>query len=125
MKRSGLQAMFCMLILLPLAGCMGDRPRVQTELVGYVIVSELSDPASHSATIIITLPQSSTPTDIKAAAEAVIATRRDRFERITVKSFPQPADLNGVPLAVSKFEGAGVDHVFTSPLPASERIQTH
>ncbi len=109
--------------LLSLGGCGGNAPtRAESR---FTIVSELNDPASHSTTIIITVPKPATPTDIKAAAEAVIAARRERFARITVKSFPEPADLNGVPLAVSKFDGAAIDHVFTSPLPSSQRIPTH
>jgi hypothetical protein len=110
--------------LLPLAGCAGNAP-TRAETPPFTIISELSDPASHSTTILITVPKTSTPTDIKAAAESVIAARRDRFARITVKSFAETTDLNGVPLAVSKFEGAGVDHVFNASLPASQRIPTH
>jgi hypothetical protein len=110
--------------LLPLAGCAGSAP-TRAESPPFTIVSELGDPASRSVMIIITVPKSATPTDIKAAAESVIAARRDRFARITVKSFIETIDLNGVPLAVSKFEGAGVEHVFNSSLPASQRIPTH
>jgi hypothetical protein len=110
--------------LLSLAGCAGSAP-TPAEAAPYTIISELSDPASRSATIIITVPKTATPADIKDAAESLVAARRDRFARITVKSFTEPADLNGVPLAVSKFEGAGVNHVFNSPLPASQRIPTH
>lgn len=123
MKRTLTLALTIVASLLPLAGCGGNAP-TRTES-RFTIVSELNDPASHSTTVIITVPKPSTPTDIKAAAEAVIAARRERFARITVKSFTEPADLNGVPTAVSKFDGTAVDHIFTSPLPASERIPTH
>ena len=124
MTRTWILAMTMAIALLPLAGCAGSAP-MRAESSPFTIISELSDPVSRSATILITVPQSATPTDIKAAAESVIAARRDRFARITVKSFTETADLNGVPLAVSKFEGAGVDHVFNSSLPASQRIPTH
>jgi len=124
MKRTLILAMTMTIVLLPLAGCAGSAP-TRAESSPFTIISELSDPVSHSATIIITVPKAATPTDIKAAAESVIAARRDRFAHITVKSFTEPADLNGVPLAVSKFDGAGVDHIFNSPLPASQRIPTH
>ena len=124
MQRTMLLALTMTIALLSLAGCAGSAP-MRAESSPFTITSELSDPVSHSATILITVPQSATANDIKAAAESVIAARRDRFARITVKSFTEPADLNGVPLAVSKFEGAGVDHVFNAPLPASQRIPTH
>ena len=110
-------------VLLPLVGCAGNAPTRAESL--FTIISELNDPASHSTTIVITVPKASTPTDIKAAAESVIAARRAQYALLTVKSFTEPADLNGVPSAVSKFEGAGVEHIFTSPPPASERIPTH
>lgn len=124
MKRTWILALTLTMALLALAGCAGSAP-TRAESPPFTMISELSDPASHSATILITVPKSATPTDIKAAAESIIAARRDRFARITVKSFSETGDLNGVPLAVSKFEGAGVDHVFNSSLPASQRIPTH
>src|SRR5437667_12316006 len=103
--------------LLPLSACSGRAPTVRAELKGFVIVSELNDPASRSTTVIITVPLAFTPNEIKAAAESVIGMRQQQFARITVKSFVEGADLNGVPLAVSKFEAAGVDHVFNASLP--------
>lgn len=108
---------------LALAGCAGRAPARAT--TSFTVVSELSDPVSRSATVIITVPRALGPTDIKAAAESVIAARREQFARITVKSFVEAADLNGVPLAVSKFDGAAVEHVFNASRPATERIQTH
>ena len=109
--------------LLALAGCAGRAPTPAA--VPFTIVSELSDPASRSATLIVTVPRGLGPTDIKAAAESLIAARREQFARVTIKTFIEPADLNGVPFAVSKFEGSTVEHVFNASTPAAERIQTH
>ena len=124
MKRTLMLAISLTIALLSFGGCAGSAP-TRAEPSPFTIISETNDPATHSAMVIITVPPPATPAEVKAAAESVIAARRERFARITVKSFTEKADLNGVPLAVSKFEGAGVDHVFTSSLPASQRIQTH
>ena len=124
MKRTLILAITLSIALLSFGGCAGSAP-TRAESAPFTVISELEDPATRSATVIITVPTPATPADIKAAAESVIAARRERFARITVKTFTEKADLNGVPLAVSKFEGAGVDHVFNSPPPASQRIPTH
>ena len=110
---------------LSLAACAGNAPRPAAESQPYKIVSELADPASSSNTVMITLPGSSTPVEIKAAAESIIASRRGKFAHVTVKSFLEGASLDGVPLAVSKYDGAAVDHVFTGLSPPSQRIPTH
>ena len=118
--------------LLSLVACGGNAPRpTRADAPLFSIVSEQPDPASGSTNVIIKFPKSTLPPQIKANAESLIASRRDQYRRITVKSFLEGSNLDGVPFAVSKLENDSVDTVFNavlggSPAPGgSVRIPTH
>lgn len=123
MRRTRMFAFALAAALLALAGCGGRAPT--SAPAPYTIVSQSSEEAGRSATVIITVPEALTPTEIKAAADSIIAARRAQFARVTVKTFTEAADLNGVPLAVSTFDGTAVNHVFSAAMPRTERIPTH
>ena len=118
--------------LLSLAACGGNAPRpTRADAPLFSIVSEQTDPASSSASVIVKFPKSTLPPQIKADAESFIASRKDQFRRITVKSFLEGSNLDGVPLAVSTLENGAIDTVFNgvpggaqSP-GGSVRIPTH
>jgi len=115
-----------------LAACGGDAPRPsRADAPLFSVISEQTDAASGSASIIIKFPKSTLPPQVKAGAESFIASRKDHFRRITVKSFLEGSNLDGVPLAISTLENGAIDTVFNavpggSLAPGgSVRIPTH
>jgi hypothetical protein len=120
-----LKAVIMAFALMALIAC-GDAPQTSPALEqSFSIVSQHSDPATSSATIIITVAKDATQPQVKAAAEAVIASRKGKYKQITVKSFLEGASLDGTPLAVSTLRGNSVDHVFDAVQGGSTRIPTH
>jgi hypothetical protein len=118
--------------LLSFAACGGDAPRpTRADAPLFSIISEQPDPAAASTSIVIKFPKSTLPPQIKADAESLIASRRDQYRHVTVKSFLEGSNANGVPFAISKLENDTIDTVFNSipggsPAPGgSVRIPTH
>jgi len=104
----------------------GDAPRpTQAENQSFSIVSEYPNQASGSLTVIITVPKSLTPPQVKAAAESVIASRKEKYHRITIKTLIEGSGLDGPPFAVSKLENGSIEHVFGATPSGSVRIPTH
>lgn len=115
-----------------LAACGGSAPRpTRADAPSFSVVSEQADAAAGSTSVIIKFPKTTLPPQIKAQAESLIASRRDQYRRITVKSFLEGSNLDGVPFAISKLENGAVDTVFNavpggSAAPnGSVRIPTH
>jgi hypothetical protein len=120
-----IKAVIITFALMALVAC-GDAPRTSPELEqSFSIVSQHSDPATSSATITITVAKGSKQPQVKAAAEAVIASRKAKYQHITVKSFLEGASLDGTPFAVSTLRGNSVDHVFDATQGEPVRIPTH
>ena len=120
-----IKAVILAFVLISLVAC-SDAPRpAGGEAQLFSIVSEYPDPATSSSTVIIRLAKTSTPPQVKTAAESVIASRKDRYRHITVKTFLEGASLDSPPFAVSKLEGGSVDHVFGTLPGGSVRIPTH
>ena len=113
------------LALMPLVGCGSAGAPTRAENHSFSIVSEHADKTTGTLTVIITVPKSSAPPQVKAAAESVIVGRREKYRQITVKSFIEGASLDGAPFAVSKLEGDSVEHVFGAIPGNSVRIPTH
>ena len=115
-----------------LAACGGNAPEpTRADAPSYSIISERADQATGSANVIIEFPRATLPPQIKAAAESLIASRRNQYRQVTVKSFLEGSDHNGTPIAVSRIENDTVSTVFNaapggSPSPGgSVRIPTH
>ena len=120
-----IKAVITAFVLMSLVAC-SDAPRPESyEVRSFSIVSEYPDPATSSATVIIKVAKTSTPPEVKAAAESVIANRKGKYQHITVKTFLEGASLDSPPFAVSKLEGDSVDHVFGTMPGGSVRIPTH
>jgi hypothetical protein len=118
--------------LLSVAACGGNAQRpARADAPSYSIISEQADPAASSTNINIKFPKSTLPPQIKAAAESLVTSRGADYRRVTVKSFLEGSDLNGVPFAVSTTQYGTVDTVFNavpggSLAPGgSVRIPTH
>lgn len=118
--------------LLSLAACGGNAPRpTRADAQSFSIVSEQADPATGSTNVIIKFPKSTLPPQVKSAAESLVASRRADYRQVTVNSFLEGSNLNGVPFAISRLENGTVDTVFNgvsggSPAPGgSVRIPTH
>lgn len=120
-----IKAVIIAFALMALVAC-NDAPQTSPELErSFSIVSQHSDPATSSATIIITVAKDSKQSQVKAAAEAVIASRKGKYKHLTVKSFFEGASLDSTPFAVSTLQGNSVDHVFDTTQGESVRIPTH
>jgi len=103
-----------------------DAPRpTPADRQSFSVVSEYPDAATGRLTVLITVRKSSLPPDVKAAAESVIASRREKYQRITVKSFIEGSSLDGQPFAISKLENDSVEHVFGTMPGGSVKIPTH
>lgn len=126
-----IKALMAAIALLSLAAC-GDRPRPTSASApslpatrSFSIISEQADPAAGSTNVIIKFPKATLPEQVKAAAESLVASRRADYRRVTVKSFLEGSDLNGVPFAISRTENGAVDTVFNAAAGGSVRIPTH
>ncbi|HKP87438.1 MAG TPA: hypothetical protein VJZ26_15150 [Blastocatellia bacterium] len=120
-----IKAAFIAFALMMVVAC-GDAPRpTSADNQPFSIASEYRDAATGTMTIIITVPISATPPQVKAAAESVIASRKEQYHRITVKSFLEGSSLDGPPFAVSKLENDSVEHVFGTTPGGSVKIPTH
>ncbi|HEX8089812.1 MAG TPA: hypothetical protein VF762_13210 [Blastocatellia bacterium] len=126
-----IKALIAAIALLSLAACGGAQrptgagatslPAAQS----FSIISEQADPVAGSTNVIIKFPKATLPGQVKAAAESLVASRRADYRRVTVKSFLEGSDLNGVPFAVSRVENDAVDTVFNATPGGSVRIPTH
>lgn len=90
----------------------------------FTITSELADAAAGSVLISIKVPVQATPQDVRLAAESVIVKRTGQYSTILVESYVEGAAA-GLPLAVSKFDGGKVHHVFNNLPQKPQRIPTH
>ena len=71
--------------------CGGDGPtRNKAEL--YRVNATVADPSRGSITISISVASNPSESDVKEAAEAVIATYKKDYPNIIVKSYPMSAD---------------------------------
>ncbi|HEX8185190.1 MAG TPA: hypothetical protein VF747_10575 [Blastocatellia bacterium] len=112
--------------LLSIAACGGNAPRpTSADAQLFSIISEQPDPAAGSTLIIIKFSKLTLPPQIKANAESLIASRKNEYRRVTVKSFLEGSNLDGVPFAVSKLENDSVETVFNASPGGSVRIPTH
>jgi hypothetical protein len=127
-----IRALIAAIALLSLAACGGSAPGpTRADAPLFSIISEQPEPASGRTSFTIEFPKTTLPPQIKAGAESLIASRRDQYRSITVKSFLEGSNLNGAPFATSKLENDSIDTVFnagTGGAPAtggSVRIPTH
>lgn len=126
-----IKALIAAAVFVSLAGCGDNAPRpTGADAPAFSIISEHADPASSSTNVIIKFPKSTLPQQVKAAAESLIASRRNEYRQVMVKSFLEGSNPNGAPFAISKIENGAVDTVFNSA-PGDQspgrsvRIPTH
>lgn len=120
-----IKAVITTFVLVAFVACGAPPPTSPNLEPGFSIVSQQADPETKSVIVIITVTKGATEQQVKAAAESVIASRKDRYQHIIVKSFHEGANTEGTPLAISTSRGNSVDHVFDATQGGSERIPTH
>ena len=113
------------LTLLVLLACGGGGPKtIGKRPDTYLINSTLADPARKAVTFSISVNSQSTPEDVKAVAEQVIAKYKAEYENITVSTYLLGSDAGGAPYATSIFADHVITHRF-NPQAASQKIPTH
>jgi hypothetical protein len=112
------------LVLALFASCGSAPAPTRAKAEPFAVISEQADADSGSVFVSITVAPPASPQDVRSAAEAVIAERKGLYRNITVESYAEGTGVNK-PLAVSKFEGGRVQHVFNSAPAESQRIPTH
>jgi hypothetical protein len=105
--------------------CGGTAPRpTLARAQSYSVISEQADPVAGTLTISIKVAGPVTQSNLKSAAEALIAERKSEYRHITVKSYAENAATSDPPAAISRLENDAVSHVFNARTEP-ERIQTH
>ena len=114
------------LLILAFAGCSSDHTDQDAATEGPVpsfrIESEQPDQVNRSVTVNVRFLGPATESQVKSAAEFVIADRRERYSSITVNSFVLGA--SDKPFGVSQLESGEITHRFNRQSD-SVRIPTH
>jgi hypothetical protein len=122
-----IKAITVSLFILAFAGCGGDTANDAVErgpVPSFRVESEQPDQTARAITVNIRIQGLATESQVKSAAEFVIADRRDRYQTITVNSFLPDADLTDRPFGVSRLEQGEIIHRFNRP-SESVRPPTH
>lgn len=109
-------------VLTVFLACGGGAPRKEAA-EAYVIKSVLADPSRNSIIIDISIDPQSRESEVKAAAEAIIAKHKNEYSSIVVKSHLTP-DTSGLPYGTSFFEAGVISHSF-NPKAIPEKIKPH
>lgn len=116
------------LLILAFAGCSSDHAdqnaATQEPVPSFRVESEQPDQANRAVTVNIRFQGPATESQIKSAAEFVIADRKERYTSITVNSFILSASATDKPYGVSTFEGSEITHRFNRQ-SGSVQIPTH
>ena len=112
------------LFLMTFAACGDAPPPTRSHAEPFTIMSEQPDFDNQSLTVSIKLAEPTTESSVRSLAESIIATRKDRYQSITVKSYLASASTVAPPYSISKMEGGPVTHQFNSQV-APQRIPTH
>ena len=116
------------LLMLTFAGCASDganQDAAEREPVPpFRIESEQPDQVNRAITVNIRFQGPATESQVKSAAEFVIADRKDRYGSVTVNSFVLGAAATDKPYAVSTLEAGEITHRFNRQ-SESVRIPTH
>gem|GEM_PF-1374140 len=112
-------------VLTLVVSCGGTAPRpTLTRAQSYSVISEQADPIAGTLTISIKVVGPATQSNLKSAADSLIAERKSEYRHITVKSYAENAAASDPPAAISRLENEAVSHVFNARTE-TERIQTH
>ena len=120
-----IKAAIIALALTTAVACSNAPRPTEASHQSFSVVSEHPDAATGRLTVVITVGKSLTPPEVKAAAESVIASRKEKYQRITVKSFIEGESLDGRPFAVTELENGVVAHAFGAIPGGSVKIPTH
>ncbi|MCI0488204.1 MAG: hypothetical protein L0229_16575 [Blastocatellia bacterium] len=112
------------LVLAICVACSNAPPPTRARAEPFTVLSEQPGADNLSLTVIIKLNESPTEPSARTIAESVIASRKDRYQNITVESYLSGASASDPPYSVSKLEGGSVTHRFNSQV-APQRIPTH
>jgi len=110
------------LVLSAFLGCGGGGPRKEAA-ESYIIKSVLADPSKGSIIIDIALDPQARESEVKAAAEGIIAKHKNEYSSIVVKTHLS-SDTSGLPYGTSILEGGVISHSF-NPRAIPEKIKTH
>ena len=114
------------LLILAFAGCGSDHTAqdaaTHEPVPSFRVESEQPDQVNRAITVNIRFPGPATESQVKSAAEFVIADRKDRYSSITVNSFVLGA--SDKPYGISRLEAGEVTHRFNHQ-GESVRIPTH
>lgn len=107
------------------AACGSKATNLATNTTdSFTILSESPDPATKSVTVNIRIDGPISEDNAKAAAETVIARRRDSYRNVTVRSFLQGSKETDLPYLTSALYDGAINHKI-NPMAAPQKIPTH
>src|SRR5918992_4914934 len=102
-----IKAVTISLLILAFAGCGADTANDAVDsapVPSFRVESERPDQTARAITVGIRMQGPASESQVKSAAEFVIADRRDRYQSITVNSFLADANLTDKPFGMSRLE---------------------
>ena len=94
-----------------------EVPRWIYIVVGSVVVVS-------SLTLLIKVSGPANQTNVKSIAESVIASRKDEYSHIIVKTYAEGMTASDAPFAISRLEDGTITHRFNS-MAETQKIPTH
>jgi hypothetical protein len=88
----------------------------------YAVMSET--PQNGTLLASIQVPRSAREPEVKSAVESFVASRRDRYTQIAVRTFFEGSAESDSPYAISRFKGDSTRHEFFSSA-LEQKIPTH
>lgn len=115
-----------MLILISLfaVACGGNPPQMSSASQSYSIIAEKPDLATSGIVVDIQLNGQPSQNEVKTIAESLIASRKDQYKNVVVRSFVEGAAQGRVPYAFSRIENGAITHQF-NPQSETQKIPTH
>ena len=119
-----LKAIIIGFILSALVACGGAPPPTRSDTQAFSVISEQSDSAARTTTVLIRVSGPATEANVKPIVESVIASRRADYAHVIVKSYVEGTTASDPPLAISRLENGVITHRFNA-MAENQKIQTH
>jgi hypothetical protein len=119
-----LKSVIIALSLLSLAACGTAPAPTRTDTQTYAVISEQTDPAAGSLTLLVRVSGPASQPSVKSIVESIIAGRKGDYRHILVKSYIEGMSANDPPFAISRLENDSVTHRFNT-MAESQKIPTH
>jgi hypothetical protein len=111
-------------ILLTLSACGTAPAPMRSTSQPFSVISEQADPVASSLTLFIKLSGPATQPNVKSIVESVIASRKDEYSHIIVKTYAEGMTASDAPFAISRLEDGAITHRFNS-MAETQKIPTH